>query len=116
MPYSYNPVDNFVRHYVDVMKFLTTQRWWAEAKKLRKRIFVPFGKRAPEGFDKLDDRIAHSYLHVDEGMVDKGEWYVEHGMANLMNAYLSRDLLRDPTAAGAPPATRLWPSKTATPQ
>jgi 2'-5' RNA ligase len=96
VPYTYNPVDNFVRHYVDVMKFLTAQRWWAAAKKMKARVFVPFGKRAPEGFDKLDDRIARSFLHVEEGMVDKGEWYVEHGMAKLMNAYVSRDLLRDP--------------------
>ena len=95
VPISYNPVEMFLHHYEDSIKFITAQRWWDMAKRLQARVFVKTGKEAPEGFERLDDRIARVYFKADQGPVNTGEWYVEAGMARLMNNYLSRDLLRE---------------------
>jgi broad specificity phosphatase PhoE/2'-5' RNA ligase len=99
VPFDYNPVENFTRHYVDVMKFLTAQKWWEEARKMKARVFVRFGSKPPDGFVKLDDGIARTFFSVPQGMVNAGEWYVERGMARLMNNYLSRDRLREQDTA-----------------
>ncbi len=98
-PITYNPMRMFRYHYADAMKYITTQNMWEELGNIDGREFVRFGKKAPEGFVRLNDRIANVYFKVPQGMVKAGEWYVEEGAGRLLNGYLSRDLIRE-TAAG----------------
>jgi hypothetical protein len=100
VPLSYNPIEQFTEHYRDAMRFVTARRWWDQAQKMKLRVFVKNGETPPENFDKLDDSIAKAYFRTEQGVFSKtGEWYVEHGMARLMNNYLSRDRLREPGTA-----------------
>ena len=95
IPYVYNPVEMFKAHYSDAMKFITAQRLWEQFEKMGVRKFVRLGKQAPEGFQRLDDRIARVYFPVKEGMVQVGEWWVEEGAHRLLKNLLSRDLIRE---------------------
>ena len=94
-PRSTNPVTLFKMAQADAMKFVTAQRMWEALKEKGFAKFVRFGKRPPEGYARLDDRIARVYFPVEEGMVNAGEWFVEKNVARLLNNFLSRDLIRD---------------------
>lgn len=103
VPLTYNPVEMFTHHYADVMKFLTAQKMWKAAKKLKARVYV-----RQEGWVPVDDAIARVYLHTPEdvqefakeqgeyvpGISQVGQWYVEPGFGRLLNNYLSPDKLR----------------------
>ena len=109
VPVTFNPADMFALHYADVMKYITAQRWWNELETLGARVFVKHAPDAPEDFDKLDDRIASAYFRTNDGFfVQNGEWYVQRGMARMMNNYLSTDPLRqEGTAWGSVGKTML---------
>jgi hypothetical protein len=94
-PYSYNPITMFKAHYGDVMKYITAQNMWEGLKAVGDRQFVRFGSKTPEGYTRIDDKIAQVYFPVDQGMVKAGEWYVEDNAARILNRYLGRDLVRE---------------------
>lgn len=96
-PYSYNPMVLFRRSYADAMKYITAQRMWKSFKDLGLRKFVRKGGEVPEGFERLNDRLARVYFKADAGMVEAGEWYVEKSVAKLLNNHLSRDFVREST-------------------
>ncbi len=98
VPISYNPITNFKFHYADAMKFVTANKMWEGLEDIGGRKFVRFGEKPPEGFDRLDDRIAKVYFHVPQGIVNAGEWWVERGAGRLLNNFLSRDLIREVSA------------------
>jgi hypothetical protein len=98
-PLTYNPMRMFRYHYADAMKYITTQNMWDGFGEIGAREFVRFGQKPPEGFARLNDRLAKVYFKVEEGMVNAGEWYVEEGVGRLLNKFLSRDLIRE-VAAG----------------
>jgi len=98
-PITYNPMRMFRYHYADAMKYLTTQKMWDTFKDIEARKFVKFGEKPPEGFVRLNDRLAKVYFKVEEGLVNAGEWYVEEGAGRLLNGFLSRDYIRE-VAAG----------------
>lgn len=96
VPITYNPVEMFMLHAQDAMKFVAANRGWEALKKVGDAQFVKHGTRAPEGFSKIEDTIAKAYFRTDEGMItSRGEWWVEHGAARMLNNYLSRDYIRE---------------------
>lgn len=95
VPYSYNPSKMFQAHYADVMKYVTAQRLWEQFGKSGVRQFAKSLRDVPDGFERLDDRIAKVYFSTPQGLVTAGEWYVEKGAARLLNNLLSRDLIRE---------------------
>lgn len=59
-------------------RFVNAQIMWEGAKEAGKRTYVPLGKRPPDGFAQIDDRIAQVYLpppkvseYFDQQMWDK---------------------------------------------
>jgi hypothetical protein len=95
VPYTYNPLKMFAAHYADSMKFITANRLWEQFKQAGVAKFVKtIGGEVPEGYVKLDDRIAQVYFKADAGLVKAGEYYVEQNAARVMNNMLSRDLIR----------------------
>jgi hypothetical protein len=95
VPYSYNPMEILEMHYGDALKFITAQEMWKGFEEIGARKFVRTGERPPEGFVRLNDRIARVYFKTPAGMVQAGEWWVEEGAGRLLNNYLSRDLVRE---------------------
>jgi hypothetical protein len=67
-PYSYNPITNFKKAYMDVQKYITAQRMWEGFGNLDLRKFVIKGGNVPEGMVKLDDKIAKVYFPNKEIM------------------------------------------------
>jgi len=94
-PQTTNPIKMFKLAYADAMKYVTAQRMFEALKDDKMVKFVPFGKQAPEGFVPISDRMAKVYYPTPEGMVNKGEWYIEEGAGRLLNNHLSRDYIRE---------------------
>ena len=92
VPVSYNPVDMFLLHAQDVMKFVAANRAWEDLKKSGTAEFVEKGNRPPEGYVRIDDKISKQYFRTQEKK--PGEWYVEENTARLINNYLSHDWFR----------------------
>lgn len=108
-PVTTNPIRLMRNRIEDGMKFVSARRAWQVTHELGLRKYVKRGERPPEGFDKIDDRIAKVYFPAQlefpgskEPMSvphELGEWYVEANTARLINNMLSRDLIRE-NAAG----------------
>jgi hypothetical protein len=95
VPVTYNPVEMFMLHAQDAMKFISAQKAWTALKASGIAKFIKFGERAPDGFVKIKDNIARVYFPVEEGMVNAGEYYVQDGAARLINNMLSKDYIRE---------------------
>ncbi len=95
VPYSYNPMTMWRNALLDMQKFITTQRMWEELKNIKQVKFVKLGQTAPDGFVRLNDRMAKIYFHVDEGMVNTGEYFIEENAGRVLNNFLSRDYIRE---------------------
>lgn len=93
-PVSTNPIKLFKLSYNDDMKYITAQRMWREIGDLGLRKFVRFGKDVPDGFVKIDDSISKVWFPVKEGMVNAGEWYVDEGVARMINNHFGKDRIR----------------------
>lgn len=95
VPVTHNPVEMFLLHAQDVMKFVSANRAWEALKRTGSVEFVREGKKAPEGFRRFDDPIAKPYFRTEEGLKAKpGEWWVDEGTARMLHNYLSRDYIR----------------------
>jgi hypothetical protein len=94
VPFTYNPMTMWKMAHTDLMKYVTAQRMWNGLKAIDAVKFVKFGKKPPDGFVRVDDKITQVYFKVDEGLVKAGEYYVEEGAGRLLNRYLSRDYVR----------------------
>lgn len=94
-PHSYNPMVLFRAAQADMRKFISAQRMWEGLKDIGLRKFVGPGEDRPEGWQKIDDRIASVWFPAKEGMVHAGDWYVDPGAARLLNNHLSRDVIRE---------------------
>lgn len=93
-PISYNPITMWRMAQMSLMKFISAHEMWDDLKAGGYRQFVPFGKTRPEGFEKLNDRLADIYFPVAEGMVKAGEWYVQEDVSRILNNYLAKDWVR----------------------
>lgn len=108
VPVTTNPVRLLRMRIEDGMKLVTAHRAMYDLQQLGLLHYVKRGMKAPDGFDKIDDRIAKVYFpaSLDFGGEqpkiephELGEWYVEANTARLLNNMLSRDLIRS-TALG----------------
>jgi hypothetical protein len=102
-PVTTNPWKLFTLAQASIMKFIAAQQAWENAKDLGLRKFVTQGEQPPDGWDKIEDRIADVYFKAasGEGMVNAGHWYGEPGFARLFNNYLSRDRIRQSAVGSA---------------
>lgn len=64
VPYSTNPITMFKIAYADGMKFITAQRMWENLKKDKLVKFVRGYGEIPDGFVKLNDRLANVYFRT----------------------------------------------------
>jgi len=64
VPVSTNPITMFKIAYADGMKYITAQRMWEGLKKDKLVKFVRLGQDPPEGFVKLNDRLANVYFRT----------------------------------------------------
>jgi N12 class adenine-specific DNA methylase/GGDEF domain-containing protein len=96
-PYSFNPVEMFERAQDDSWRYITAQRMWKDAETLNGRIFVPRGERAPDGYEKIEDKIGNVRFPAasGEGSIEAGNWYLREDWARLMNNYLGHDAIRE---------------------
>jgi DNA repair protein RadC len=95
VPYSYNPMIMWRNGLMDMQKFITANRMFRTLKKQGKVKFVRAGKKAPDGFVKLSDRMAQVYFKVPQGMINMGEYWIEENTGRILNNFLSRDLIRE---------------------
>ena len=100
-PYSYNPIAMWIMAQLDMQKFITANRMFAEGKKNGWIKFIRSGKSAPDGFVKINDSIAKVYFRVDEGLINAGEWYCEENTGRILNNFLSRDWVRESAIGGS---------------
>ncbi|HEY1808841.1 MAG TPA: 2'-5' RNA ligase family protein [Acidobacteriaceae bacterium] len=124
VPVTTNPWKLFTLAQSSMMKFISAQQAWAAAKTVGLRKYVERGQQVPEGWVKINDRIADVYfpekalsvdvdqlptrtlgpqkkewvakedLETHRVMANPGSWYGEPGFGRLLNNYLSPDLLR----------------------
>jgi len=94
VPVSYNPIDMFLLHAQDVMKFVAANRAWEDLKKSGQAEFVKIGEQAPEGYTRLSDNIAKPYFRQNKVLSKTGEWWVQKDAARLIENYLSNDWVR----------------------
>lgn len=101
VPYSYNPMTMWRNSIMDMQKFITANRMWAEMKKMGYVKFVKAGGQFPSDYVRLNDAIAKKYFPTDEGMVQAGEYFVEPNTARILNNYLGTDWLRNSAVGGS---------------
>lgn len=95
VPVTTNPVEMFLLHAQDAMKFVAANRAWKGLKEVGEVTFVRQGKTPPPGYTRINDSISKAYFRTEEGATaTAGEWYVQEGAARMINNYLSRDLIR----------------------
>jgi hypothetical protein len=98
VPYTYNFWRMAEMAWGDALKYITAQKMWGGLKDIGARVLVKPGETVPEGFVRLNDRIAKIYFPMNDGeagFVKAGsEWYVEASAARLLNNYLSKDYIR----------------------
>jgi hypothetical protein len=80
-PQSYNPWTMFSMAQADIEKFVTAQRMWKEIGELGGRKFVRQGQTAPEGFTKLNDRLAKVFFPIEH----YGKWIESEEIKDLRN-------------------------------
>lgn len=98
VPVTTNPMEMFMLHSQDVMKYVAANRAWRDLKKTGSAVFVKHGEAHPPGFRQIKDSIAKAYFRTKEGLISSaGEWWVNDGAARMINNYLSRDYLRQGT-------------------
>ena len=97
-PASYNPVDLIMSRVADMDRFLMANDVWTQFKDQGLRKFVPFGQKAPEGYQIVNDKIARSFQFSPEekGMILRGNWYMPEKAATIINNYLSPGLRNNP--------------------
>lgn len=97
-PVTYNPVEMFLLHAQDVMKFVAANRAWQSLKGTGDVTFVKFGRKPPDDFVRINDSIAKAYF-TPPGMkgvrAQTGEWWVQKDAARLIENYLSKDRIRN---------------------
>ena len=104
-PFTYNPQELFEMSVADDMKFITAQEMWSQIGDLGYRKFVREGQAPPEGYARLDDRLARVYFPATvtpkgakkgfETAYKSGEWYVEENVHRILKNHLSHDLIRE---------------------
>jgi hypothetical protein len=89
-----NPVELALLKAREMDKYIYGQRIFQEMKDYGMAKFVPFGQHAPDGWTKINDKIArvNQFSEEAKGMVMRGEYYAPDEAATLINNHLSPGL------------------------
>lgn len=93
-PLSDNPVDLALLKIKEMDRYLYGQRIFREMKDRDLARFVKFGHEAPEGWVKLDDKIARvlQYSETEGGFIHRGDYFAPEPAATIFNNYLQPGL------------------------
>ena len=92
-PVSWNPVDLFLRKYSEMGQFLMAQKTLKMMKEAGTVKMVRIGEKAPEGWQRLDDRIGQVHSYDDEGhLYIRANYFAPPDAAKVFNNYVSRGL------------------------
>jgi GGDEF domain-containing protein len=70
---------------------------WTDASEGGLISYVPNGKRVPQGFIPLNDRVATTFFASEKGPVLAGKYFAEPGVARIFNNAISQGLGGSPT-------------------
>lgn len=116
-PWSYNPAEMVQHKLQEQDKFITAQKWAAEAKtaglmksspkfaaeqKSRVAAGQPAGSVIPDGWVPLNDKMFKIVEHRKTAgggteKIEHGQWYAPEGAARILNNYLSPGFANHPT-------------------
>ena len=90
-PITDNPVDMVLLKAREMDKYILAQRFMAEMKEREFVKFVQAGSKAPDGYMRLDDKIARVYGNPSHpgAMQIEGEYWAPGEIAGVVNNYLS---------------------------
>lgn len=92
-PASWNPVDLFLSKYHEINRFLMAHKTLDRMKAAKTAQFVRVGERAPDGWQRLDDRIGTVQSKTEDGgLVIRGNYYAPAEAAKVFNNYVSRGI------------------------
>lgn len=92
-PITSNPVELALLKAREMDRYIYGQNIFEEMKSAGFARFVRFGARAPDGWTKINDKIAKVLTPSDEGgMILRGEYYGPDEAATLLNNHLSPGL------------------------
>jgi hypothetical protein len=93
-PVTTNPVELAMLKAREMDRYIYGQRIFAEMKAAGVAKFVGFGDKAPDGWVKINDKIARvmQYSDAEKAMILRGEYYAPEQAATLINNHLSPGL------------------------
>lgn len=92
-PVSWNPVDLFLRKYSEMSQFLMAQKTLQMMKEAGTVKMVRIEEKAPDGWQRLDDRIGQVHSYDDEGhLFIRANYFAPPDAAKVFNNYVSRGL------------------------
>jgi hypothetical protein len=92
-PVSWNPVDLFLRKYSEMSQFLMGHKTLEMMKEAGTAKQVMVGKKAPDGWRQLDDRISTIFSYDDDDhLFIRGHYYAPPDVAKVFNNFVSRGL------------------------
>ncbi len=91
-PISANPVELALLKAREMDRYIYGQKIFAEMKDQGLAKFVKFGEQAPDGWTRVNDKIARVMFKGDQGMVLAGEYYAPEQAATIINNHLSPGL------------------------
>ena len=93
-PVTDNPVELALLKAREMDRYIYGQNVFAEMKDTGLAKFVRFGEKAPNGWTKINDKIARvfQYSEDEKGMIIRGEYYAPDEAATLINNHLSPGL------------------------
>jgi len=98
-PVSDNPVDLALLKIKEMQRYIAAHKVLNAGKEAGYVKFVRMGDKPPDGFTKIDDRIAEvNSVNADGEMVKRGQYYADNGFARIINNHLSPGL-RDRSSA-----------------
>ncbi|APB99009.1 LPD5 domain-containing protein [Polynucleobacter asymbioticus] len=93
-PVTTNPVELAMLKAREMDRYIYGQKIFGEMKDAGIAKFVSFGGRAPDGWEKINDKIARVMQFSEEakGMILRGEYYAPEAAATIINNHLSSGL------------------------
>lgn len=93
-PITNNPVEMMLLKGQEVRRYIYGQTIFQEMKDAGLAKFVKFGAEAPEGWTKINDKIAQvrQYSEAEKGFIERGSYYAPDEAATLVNNHLSPGL------------------------
>lgn len=93
-PITDNPVELALLKAREIDRYVYGQKIFEEMKDAGLAKFVRFGDEAPQGWTKINDKVARVFQHSEPeaGMILRGEYYAPDEAATLINNHLSPGL------------------------